>query len=140
MSNTFGQNLSSSSINEPPATRMKPDFSGSKLPWGRAYIQTFMTPGHMRRESGESLGSGRGTSLSRESRTEDDRFFRFADETFLEQSRFGTSMDVALQALPPYPCELNMTATQFLEPDDSFYAGKSLQCFDTCQSEILTKI
>ena len=86
------------------------------------------------RESGESLRLRRCRSVSRDSRSsypETDRFFRFVDETLLEQSQFGMSMDVPPQAPPPYPFALNMTAMQFLEQDDSFYAGEPLEHSDT---------
>ena len=62
---------------------------------------------------------------------EEDRFFRLIDETLLEQSQFGMSMDVAPPAAPPYTCEMSKTAIQFLEEDDSFYAGRPLNHFDT---------
>ncbi len=139
--NPFGQNLSSSSINEPPASRMRPDFGHLRPSWSQSYSQTSMAPGHVRRESGDSIGSGRGRSLSRESRSsypDDDRLFRYVDETLLDQSQFGVGMDVLPPAPPPYPCEQSMTATQFLEQDDSFYAGRPLEHFDTNNvSEIL---
>ncbi len=80
-------------------------------------------------------------SLSRESRSsypEEDRYFRLIDETLLDQSRFGMSMDVAPPVPPQYPCEMSKTATQFLEEDDRFYAGRPLDHFDTKNvSEVL---
>ena len=141
LSSALGLNSSSSSINEPPAFGMRRDFSGQRIPWAQTHSQALATPGHQRTESGESFGSGKGRSLSRESRSsypEEYRCFRLIDQTLREQSQFGMSMDVATPAPPPYHCEMNKTATQFLEEDDSFYAGRPLDHFDNNNvSEVL---